>query len=128
VEGEDEVEDPDEDGMLNAPDESDGETGIGETPQGSSYFFPLSLVSANSDLIAMKWIKGALIGIGSFGKVYLGMDESTGLLMAVKQVEIPTRSAPNQEYKKLKLNALEREIELLKDLQHENIVQYLCAS
>jgi mitogen-activated protein kinase kinase kinase len=56
------------------------------------------------------------------------MDESTGLLMAVKQVEIPTRSAPNQEYKKLKLNALEREIELLKDLQHENIVQYLCAS
>jgi mitogen-activated protein kinase kinase kinase len=52
------------------------------------------------------------------------MDGSTGLLMAVEQVELPTRSAPNQE----KLNALEREIKLLKDLQHENIVQYLCAS
>jgi len=26
------------------------------------------------------------------------------------------------------LSALEREIELLKDLQHENIVQYLCSS
>jgi mitogen-activated protein kinase kinase kinase len=73
-----------------------------------------------------KWIKGALIGAGSFGKVYLGMDASTGLLMAVKQVELPTGSAPNQERKKSMLSALEREIELLKNLQHVNIVQYLC--
>ncbi|KAG6900863.1 hypothetical protein C0993_009981 [Termitomyces sp. T159_Od127] len=75
-----------------------------------------------------KWIKGALIGAGSFGKVYLGMDASTGLLMAVKQVELPTGSAPNQERKKSMLSALEREIELLKNLQHANIVQYLYSS
>ncbi|KAG6851007.1 hypothetical protein H0H93_004494 [Arthromyces matolae] len=75
-----------------------------------------------------KWIKGALIGAGSFGKVYLGMDASTGLLMAVKQVELPTGSAPNQERKKSMLSALEREIELLKNLQHVNIVQYLYSS
>lgn len=55
------------------------------------------------------------------------MDASNGLLMAVKQVELPTSSAPNQERKKSMLSALEREIELLKDLQHENIVQYLCS-
>ncbi|CCM02382.1 uncharacterized protein FIBRA_04477 [Fibroporia radiculosa] len=73
----------------------------------------------------IKWIKGALIGAGSFGKVYLGMDASTGLLMAVKQVELPTASAPNEERKKSMLSALEREIELLQELQHENIVQYL---
>ena len=77
--------------------------------------------------LANKWIKGALIGAGSFGKVYLGMDASSGLLMAVKQVELPTGSAPNQERKKSMLNALEREIELLKNLQHENIVKYLCS-
>ncbi|KAF8910967.1 hypothetical protein CPB84DRAFT_1763028 [Gymnopilus junonius] len=77
---------------------------------------------------ANKWIKGALIGAGSFGKVYLGMDASNGLLMAVKQVELPTGSAPNQERKKSMLSALEREIELLKNLQHENIVQYLYSS
>ncbi|KXN86865.1 Serine/threonine-protein kinase STE11 [Leucoagaricus sp. SymC.cos] len=77
---------------------------------------------------ASKWIKGALIGAGSFGKVYLGMDASNGLLMAVKQVELPTGSLPNQERKKSMLNALEREIELLKNLQHENIVQYLYSS
>ncbi|KAF5365591.1 hypothetical protein D9758_003321 [Tetrapyrgos nigripes] len=75
-----------------------------------------------------KWIKGALIGAGSFGKVYLGMDASTGTLMAVKQVELPTGSAPNLERKKSMLSALEREIELLQNLQHENIVQYLYSS
>ena len=48
-----------------------------------------------------------------------------GLLMAVKQVELPTGSGPNEERKKSMLSALEREIDLLKDLQHENIVQYL---
>lgn len=74
----------------------------------------------------IKWIKGALIGAGSFGKVYLGMDAATGLLMAVKQVELPTGSAPNEERKKSMLSALEREIELLRDLHHENIVQYHC--
>ena len=54
------------------------------------------------------------------------MDASSGLLMAVKQVELPTGSAPNEERKKAMLSALEREIELLRDLHHENIVQYLC--
>lgn len=54
------------------------------------------------------------------------MDAATGLLMAVKQVELPSGSTPNDERKSVMLSALEREIELLKDLQHENIVQYLC--
>ncbi|KIK97449.1 hypothetical protein PAXRUDRAFT_24631 [Paxillus rubicundulus Ve08.2h10] len=75
-----------------------------------------------------KWIKGALIGAGSFGKVYLGMDALNGLLMAVKQVQLPTGSAPNEERKKSMLSALEREIDLLKDLSHPNIVQYLYSS
>ncbi|PRQ71552.1 Protein kinase-like domain-containing protein [Rhodotorula toruloides] len=76
----------------------------------------------------MKWIKGALIGAGSFGSVYLGMNPMTGSLMAVKQVELPTGKTHNEERKKGMLEALEREIELLKDLQHENIVQYLDSS
>ena len=36
----------------------------------------------------MRWHKGALIGAGSFGKVFLGMNAKTGMLMAVKQVEL----------------------------------------
>jgi mitogen-activated protein kinase kinase kinase len=54
------------------------------------------------------------------------MDATNGLLMAVKQVEVPTTAS--DERKKTMIDALEREIELLKDLQHTNIVQYLCAS
>jgi mitogen-activated protein kinase kinase kinase len=46
--------------------------------------------------------------------------------MAVKQVEVPTTAS--DERKSAMTDALEREIEMLKDLQHVNIVQYLCAS
>jgi mitogen-activated protein kinase kinase kinase len=56
------------------------------------------------------------------------MDAHSGLLMAVKQVELPTGSARNEERKRNMVSALEREIELLKELQHENIVQYLGGS
>jgi mitogen-activated protein kinase kinase kinase len=59
--------------------------------------------------------------------VYIGLDASSGLLMAVKQVELPKENTPNAERKKAMLTALELEIELLQDLQHPNIVQYLCA-
>ncbi|KAG5635960.1 hypothetical protein H0H81_009558 [Sphagnurus paluster] len=75
-----------------------------------------------------RWIKGALIGAGSFGKVYLGMDAENGLLMAVRQVELPTGSAPNQERKTSMLSALEQEVKPLKNLQHPNIVRYLYSS
>lgn len=78
-----------------------------------------------TEKVEIKWSKGALIGSGSFGSVYLGLDMSRGLLMAVKQVELPTGSSVNEERKKNMLSALEREIALLKELQHPNIVQYL---
>ena len=85
-------------------------------------------VTATGGKRGIEWIKGALIGAGSFGSVYLGMDAVSGLLMAVKQVELPTGSGPNEQRKKSILDALEREIDLLKNLQHENIVQYLDSS
>ncbi|CEQ39626.1 SPOSA6832_01165 [Sporobolomyces salmonicolor] len=83
---------------------------------------------AKAENKGMKWIKGALIGAGSFGSVFLGMNPLTGSLMAVKQVELPTGNSHNEERKKSMLEALEREIELLKVLQHDNIVQYLDSS
>jgi mitogen-activated protein kinase kinase kinase len=72
-----------------------------------------------------RWVKGALIGAGAFGQVYLGMDAETGVLMAVKQVELPKDNTPNAERKKAMLTALEHEIALLQELRHQNIVQYL---
>lgn len=78
-----------------------------------------------------KWMKGALIGQGSFGSVYLALHAVTGELLAVKQVETPSPGANNQNdaRKKGMIDALKREISLLRDLQHPNIVQYLgCSS
>jgi hypothetical protein len=38
----------------------------------------------------MRWQRGELIGAGAFGRVYIGMNEDTGELLAVKQVMILT--------------------------------------
>ncbi|TDZ37198.1 Serine/threonine-protein kinase STE11 [Colletotrichum spinosum] len=78
-----------------------------------------------------KWMKGALIGQGSFGCVYLALHAVTGELLAVKQVEAPAPGANSQSdaRKKSMIEALKREISLLRDLRHPNIVQYLgCSS
>ncbi|KAI0202186.1 mitogen-activated protein kinase [Astrocystis sublimbata] len=78
-----------------------------------------------------KWMKGALIGQGSFGSVYLALHAVTGELLAVKQVEAPSPGANSQTdaRKKSMIEALKREIGLLRDLRHPNIVQYLgCGS
>ncbi|KAL2137365.1 hypothetical protein VTI74DRAFT_3305 [Chaetomium olivicolor] len=78
-----------------------------------------------------KWMKGALIGQGSFGSVYLALHAVTGELLAVKQVETPSPGAntQNDARKKSMIEALKREISLLRDLRHPNIVQYLgCGS
>ena len=78
-----------------------------------------------------KWMKGALIGQGSFGCVYLALHAVTGELLAVKQVEMPSPGANSQNdaRKKSMIDALKREIALLRDLRHANIVQYLgCSS
>mgnify|MGYP001244663536 CR=1 FL=1 len=74
-----------------------------------------------------KWIKGALIGRGSFGSVYLALHAVTGELLAVKQVETlgSGTNGQNDQRKKNMIEALKREITLLRDLRHPNIVQYL---
>jgi len=72
-----------------------------------------------------RWIRGALIGMGSFGSVYLGMNRTSGELMAVKQVELPSHEVQGEQRKQSMLIALQREIALLRDLTHENIVHYI---
>lgn len=71
-----------------------------------------------------KWLQGARIGAGSFGTVYLGMNPMSGELMAVKQVPIPSGSSKQNEVQRNMITALQREMTLLKDLNHENIVLY----
>eukprot|EP00977_Amphora_coffeiformis_P001508 scaffold294_cov221-Amphora_coffeaeformis.AAC.64 len=61
-----------------------------------------------------QWTLGSRIGTGSFGVVHVGMNNRSGSLMAVKS--IPMQPAIMKD--------IRREIELLKSLDHTNIVRY----
>ena len=74
----------------------------------------------------LRYMKGAMIGQGSFGTVYLALHAITGELMALKQVEMPSSANTAVDAKKnTMVEALKREIDLLRELKHPNIVQYL---
>lgn len=70
------------------------------------------------------WIKGEMIGKGSFGAVYLCLNVTTGEMMAVKQVEVPKYGSQNEAIIQT-VEALRAEMSTLKNLDHLNIVQYL---
>ncbi|KAF9952338.1 ATP binding [Mortierella alpina] len=71
------------------------------------------------------WIRGKFIGLGSFARVSLGWHRQFGTFMAVKQVELPVNNSYKEDKQKTLVEALEREIDLLKQLHHERIVQYI---
>ncbi|KAG0211097.1 ATP binding [Mortierella sp. GBA30] len=71
------------------------------------------------------WIRGKFIGVGSFARVSLGWHRQFGTFMAVKQVELPVNNSYKEDKQKTLVEALEREIDLLKQLHHERIVQYI---
>lgn len=74
----------------------------------------------------LKYMKGEMIGQGSFGTVFLALHAVTAELMAVKQVELPSGTGTAMDAKRNQMiDALKHEISLLRDLRHENIVQYL---
>ncbi|KAJ7125654.1 kinase-like domain-containing protein [Mycena crocata] len=72
------------------------------------------------------WVKGEIIGKGSYGRVYLALNAFTGELMAVKQVESPQTASDRANSRQIEVvEALKFESEILKNLDHPNIVQYL---
>ena len=73
-----------------------------------------------------RWFKGQLIGKGTYGRVYLGMNATTGEFLAVKQVEVSAKAAGNDKDKMREMvAALDIEIDTMQHLDHVNIVQYL---
>ncbi|XP_060733216.1 mitogen-activated protein kinase kinase kinase 19 [Tachysurus vachellii] len=67
------------------------------------------------------WTKGDILGRGAYGTVYCGLT-SQGQLIAVKQV---TLDVSNSETAEKEYERLEREVDLLKNLHHQNIVGFL---
>ena len=68
----------------------------------------------------IKYMKGAMIGQGSFGTVFLALHAVTAELMAVKQVEMPSNSgtAAMDAKKNNMIEALKHEITLLREMKH----------
>ncbi|XP_077997283.1 mitogen-activated protein kinase kinase kinase 3-like isoform X2 [Glandiceps talaboti] len=86
------------------------------SPQGSGSLTPRAPIN---------WRRGRLVGQGAFGQVYICYDADTGRELAVKQVQLERDSS---EVARKEVKALKVEIELLKNLQHERIVQYFGCS
>ncbi|KAJ7112001.1 kinase-like domain-containing protein [Mycena epipterygia] len=70
-----------------------------------------------------KWVRGQTIGRGLHGRVYLGLNATTGEMIAVKQVSFPQRAGVAQG--RLSADTLKRDMENMTALSHPNLVQYL---
>ena len=86
--------------------------------------YAVTLDSPKKPIPITKWQLGKMIGSGSFGNVYEGIDQNQGSQIAVKQVPI-SKIGTNQGTQQKKIRALKQEIKLLNGLQHRNIVKYL---
>lgn len=69
---------------------------------------------------SFSWRKGDLIGTGANGRVYLGLEEETGAIIAVKEIIFSHNVQQMEE-----LAQMQEEIELLRSLKHPNVVTYL---
>ncbi len=88
--------------------------------------FKLLQIQAYRIPATLTWVKGELIGKGSYGRVYIALNVTTGDMMAVKQVELPATERDRNDRRQLgMIEALQSEIALLKDIYHPNIVTYL---
>ncbi|PWA62632.1 rho-associated protein kinase 1/2 [Artemisia annua] len=74
----------------------------------------------NASCQLSKWKKGRLLGRGTFGHVYLGFNNESGQMCAIKEVKVVGDDQSSKE----SLKQLNQEITLLSHLSHPNIVQY----
>lgn len=68
--------------------------------------------------ISERYILGQAIGKGAFGTVYECQNQETGEIVAVKRVALRNLSSDQ-------LKGLELEVDVMKNLHHENIVKYI---
>ncbi|GAB4850652.1 MAP3K epsilon protein kinase 1 [Ancistrocladus abbreviatus] len=71
-----------------------------------------------SKTLENKYMLGDEIGKGAYARVYKGLDLENGDFVAIKQVSLENIAQED-------LNIIMQEIDLLKNLNHKNIVKYL---
>ncbi|KAL5005591.1 hypothetical protein ScPMuIL_016749 [Solemya velum] len=103
------------------PDPDDSPDGRMFTKRNSDLDSPVfSLNDHRSPRAPSNWTRGARLGSGAFGEVFLCYDKDTGRELAVKQVTLVNMNAETSK----EVRALENEILLLRNVHHERIVQY----
>ncbi|GAB2231683.1 hypothetical protein Drorol1_Dr00010695 [Drosera rotundifolia] len=93
-------------------------------PVGTSpgHVLPGPITPSKPEVVPMssQWVKGKLIGRGTFGSVYIATNRETGATCAMKEVEVFHDDPNSVECMK----QLEQEIKVLSQLDHPNIVRY----
>ncbi len=82
-------------------------------------FRPTDIFSDSPSMCPIEWKRGDLIGKGSFGKVFMGMNVKNGELLAIKQVNLNTTEDQETAMQ------IQTEITLMENLRHPNIVSLL---
>ena len=91
-----------------------------ETPHGDAVVGVTDRDSTGIESPPLQWRKGEVIGEGTFGKVFKGLNERTGELIAIKQLCLFDSSDSKE------ILSLRKEISVMWNLEHENIVRYVC--
>jgi len=103
---------------------TNGVTALSFDQSSSSTLPALDVTMSAADAVKgtkFKWVRGEAIGRGSLGLVFQALDQTTGYVMAVKQVFLNCEEDVDAKLKQ----SLTNEINVLQDLQHPHIVSYL---
>jgi mitogen-activated protein kinase kinase kinase len=70
----------------------------------------------------LKWTKGPRLGFGIFGDVVKAINRENGGILAVKRLSIQRNE---DEYNNEAIDALKAEINVLREVEHDNIIRYI---
>lgn len=75
--------------------------------------------STDADSDTIQWKRGNMLGKGAYGTVWCGLTNAGGLI-AVKQIEL---NISNMDKAEAEYEKIQQEVEILKTLNHRNIVR-----
>ncbi|KAI9173086.1 Suppressor of Sensor Kinase (SLN1) [Blastocladiella emersonii ATCC 22665] len=79
----------------------------------------LASLSSSASSISIRWQHGRFLGGGTYGSVYMGIDLTSGELLAVKEIRIQDTA----NFATLKQMVAD-EMQVMEQLSHPNVVQY----